>query len=358
MNKRIIGIDVARAFAVMGMIIVNFKMVLGHQGQSWMKPFSTIFDGKAAATFVVLAGVGIAFMTNSAIKNSDHIRLRKTQKDIFKRALFLFVIGLSYLFIWSADILHFYGVYMLVTLIFIKSSPRRILFSSLLLILIYPVLMFLLDYELGWDFVTYEYADFWTAKGFFRNLLYNGFHPVIPWSAFMLVGLWLGRQDLNNDLFVKKLCWISLLLFTVANLISIGLIRFLSQGNESVIFELSKILGTSPMPPLPIYMISGSSIAVFVISSCILMARRFENNRIIKALTKTGQLALTFYVAHVVIGMGVIEKAGPMELGMYSLEFSVIYALFFSTICIVFAVIWLRYKKMGPLEWIMRKLTS
>jgi uncharacterized protein len=32
MNKRIIGIDVARALAVIGMIIVNFKVVFGEKG--------------------------------------------------------------------------------------------------------------------------------------------------------------------------------------------------------------------------------------------------------------------------------------------------------------------------------------
>ena len=79
MKKRIIGIDVARAFAVIGMVLVNFKMVLGQQGESWIKHFSSLLEGKAAATFVVLAGVGIAFMTNTAISknNFDKIKIAK-----------------------------------------------------------------------------------------------------------------------------------------------------------------------------------------------------------------------------------------------------------------------------------------
>ena len=55
MKNRIIGIDVARALAVIGMIIVNFKVVLGENGLSWVKLSASAFDGKAAATFVVLA---------------------------------------------------------------------------------------------------------------------------------------------------------------------------------------------------------------------------------------------------------------------------------------------------------------
>ncbi|MFQ3305902.1 MAG: hypothetical protein ACI9K4_000967, partial [Polaribacter sp.] len=30
----------------------------------------------------------------------------------------------------------------------------------------------------------------------------------------------------------------------------------------------------------------------------------------------------------------------------------------FSLLCIVFAVVWRTYKKQGPLEWIMRKVTD
>lgn len=53
MKTRIIGIDVARALAIIGMIIVNFKIAFGENGLNWVKYFASVFDGKAAATFVV-----------------------------------------------------------------------------------------------------------------------------------------------------------------------------------------------------------------------------------------------------------------------------------------------------------------
>lgn len=112
------------------------------------------------------------------------------------------------------------------------------------------------------------------------------------------------------------------------------------------------------MPPMPIYMMNGVSIALVIISACILLGKRYENSIIIDTLNKTGQLALTFYIAHVIIGMGVVEEIDPSQLGNYSIEFSIAYALIFSLLCILFAVIWLRNKKSGPLEWIMRKITD
>ena len=60
------------------------------------------------------------------------------------------------------------------------------------------VLLATLDYEAGWDFETFTYFGFWTAAGQVRHLFFNGFHPVVPWLAFLLVGMWLGRQDLRD----------------------------------------------------------------------------------------------------------------------------------------------------------------
>lgn len=358
MKQRIIGIDVARAIAVIGMIIVNFKMAFGKEGSEFLTSLTGVFDGKAAATFVVLAGVGLAFMSNSAVHTKDLAKLKATKVRIFKRALFLFIAGLSYTAIWTADILHFYGVYMLITLFFVNQRKTIILASSASLILIYPLLMAGFEYDLGWNFETFDYSDFWTLKGFLRNTFYNGFHPVLPWVSFMLLGLWFGKQDLGNTKFVWKTLKVSLIIFISTQLISLLSIELLADGDLVSKAELEQVLGTSPMPPLPFYMISGSSIAIFVISACILLTNRFHESKLVDALYKTGQLALTFYIAHVIIGMGAVEVFGDKEMGDYPLSFSVIYALVFSLLCVLFAVLWRSKKESGPLEWLIRKIAG
>ena len=84
MKERIIGIDVARSLAIIGMIIINFKMVFGSEGAGWVKGFAGLFEGKAAATFVVLAGMGIALMTKSSIKDNDLNNFKSCEKVIFE----------------------------------------------------------------------------------------------------------------------------------------------------------------------------------------------------------------------------------------------------------------------------------
>jgi predicted acyltransferase len=99
LKKRIIGIDVARDLAVIGMIIVNFKVVFEENGLPWVQSFGSVFDGKATATFVVLVIAGLALMINSTIKNKDTAKLKIARNRILRKAFFLFVIGVSYIVI-------------------------------------------------------------------------------------------------------------------------------------------------------------------------------------------------------------------------------------------------------------------
>ena len=337
------------------MIIVNFKIVFGQEGNEWLQKIAHVFDGKAAATFVVLAGTGIGLISKSAVSQNDLSKIRKIHSKVFKRAFFLFIIGLSYTPLWPADILHFYGVYLVITALLIRATNTVILSSAFILIFVFPLLMLFLNYEAGWDFEALAYTDFWSLPGFFRNLFYNGFHPVIPWAAFMLTGLWFGKLDLHNNATIKKCLWVSASVFISVQLLSYGLSHALSSTPQER-QEWLQIIGTSPMPPLPLYMISGNNIAIAVISSSILLGRRYGNNLIMKSLVSTGQLALTFYVAHVIIGMGIIEAINPDRMGDYGILFSLVYALSFSLSCVVFAILWKRWRADGPLEWVMRKI--
>ena len=66
MNQRIIGFDLARAYAIFGMYIVNFNFSFG----SVMTPsgpagrFLNLFTGNSTAIFIICAGMGVALMTN------------------------------------------------------------------------------------------------------------------------------------------------------------------------------------------------------------------------------------------------------------------------------------------------------
>lgn len=357
-NKRIIGYDFARGLAIIGMVFVNFKVVMVAETDDFLYKLVDLLSGKAAALFVVLAGVGMTLMYRSAERKNDVLKIRKVKIDLLKRAAFLFVVGLSYYFIWPADILHYYGLYLLIGVLFLSASRIVLQAVSILLIIAYSILLLFFNYETGWNWTILEYTDFFTIKGFLRNLFINGFHPVIPWIAFLFTGIWLGRINFNDDKKRKRVTIISLIIYVFFKSISIFLVAILTKLSPDESVEIEYLLGTSPMPPMFFYMITASSLAVFIISVSIYFSNKLSHTLFVKQMVSTGQLALSNYFFHVIIGMLAIELIfGKLEYA-FSIEFTFIYAVIFSILLILFSHFWRKKFARGPLELLMRKITG
>ena len=67
-SQRIAGYDLARSLAILGMVIVNYGSFMGGWGvgPSWLVWLVQLVPGRAAATFVILAGVGMSLMAKQA----------------------------------------------------------------------------------------------------------------------------------------------------------------------------------------------------------------------------------------------------------------------------------------------------
>src|SRR5690349_17850231 len=86
---RIVGIDYARFLALAGMMATHLWNVSEAGGPPAL---SGALQGKAAALFAVLAGVGIALSTRSALAEG---RTAAARWSVFGRGLALVVIGLT-----------------------------------------------------------------------------------------------------------------------------------------------------------------------------------------------------------------------------------------------------------------------
>ncbi|MDM8530421.1 heparan-alpha-glucosaminide N-acetyltransferase domain-containing protein [Anaerolineales bacterium HSG25] len=352
--KRIEGYDFARALAILGMILVNFKIVLeaSEAGSAWLVWSVGLLEGRAAAMFVILAGVGLTLLSNRARQQQDLPRLAQHRRALLKRAMFLFLVGLLYTPIWPADILHFYGLYIVVGAFLLSSSDRGLWGWALLFTGGFVALLLLFDYETGWDWKTITYIDLWTPVGMTRHLFFNGFHPVFPWTAFLLLGMWLGRQDVRSGRVRGLILAVSIIVVLLTKLLSSGCFYLASSVLDAS--EVGYICGSQPMPPMPLYIFSGGGTAIAMIMLSVGLTERFPTSRWLKAFITTGQLALTLYVAHVVIGMGVLELFGLLT--PQTLWFSVLYGFGFYLTGMLFAVLWSTRFRRGPLEAIMRRL--
>ncbi|UCF80957.1 MAG: DUF418 domain-containing protein [Acidobacteriota bacterium] len=356
--SRIAGYDLARALAIMGMVVAHFRWVMDAYGvgPAWLAWLADRIDGRAAATFVVLAGVGISLMSRRAREAGDVQAMLQTRNRLLRRALFLFVVGYAYATVWQADILHCYGVYMAVGAFLLAASGRALWRIAAVLVAVYLPLMGLFNYESGWEWESMFYHGFWTPKGLLMNLFYNGFTPVIPWLAFLLVGMWLGRQDLFDPVVRKRILVRAASVALATEAVSSFLVHRLTAGaTEMEKIYIEVMVGTWSMPPLPLYMLAGGGTAVTVITLCVAFARSHPSSKLLSPMVATGQLALTLYIGHVFIGVSTLNALGL--LGKQSLPFALASAAVFCACAVLFAYAWRQRYEKGPLEWFMRKVT-
>ncbi|MCF6327914.1 MAG: DUF418 domain-containing protein [Devosiaceae bacterium] len=345
-STRLHGLDLARFLAFAGMVFVNFKVVMGAEtGAIWAQYFLGFLEGKAAATFVILAGIGLGI--GAARNTSSSFNL-----VILKRAGFLFVIGMLNALIFPADILHYYALYFVFGLLLIRQSVKVIASVALVFPFIFLLLTAIFDYEQGWNWITLDYAGFWSFEGFFRNLLFNGFHPLVPWMSFLLLGFILARLKLAE----KRTH--NMLMLTGA--IALGLAYVLSDFLSGLDPEMAEISGVAPMPPMPLYMLAGSGAGVLLIGIClaVLSGRVFagEVPAWLQIFITTGRQALSLYIFHIFIGMGILEAFGL--LGGQNSQIAVFAAGLFIIASIIYATVWARYFKGGPFELLMRRMTG
>ena len=99
MQQRTLGFDLARAYAILGMFIVNFNFCFGSFDNSTpLGQFVNLFTGNSTSIFVICAGMGVTLLTFQ--HKGDPLEKRKRIKSvILKRSWFLFALGLL-LYLW------------------------------------------------------------------------------------------------------------------------------------------------------------------------------------------------------------------------------------------------------------------
>lgn len=342
-TPRLDGLDLARFLAFAGMVIVNFTVVMVPYEDA-TNAFSALLQGKAAASFVVLAGIGLGLGAKSGnFGTSVSLTLR--------RAAFLLVLGLANMTIFDADILHYYAFYFLFGVVFLAMSNRWLWCSIIAVNLIFVAMILGLDYDTGWNWDTLTYEGFWTVSGFFRNLFYNGWHPVFPWVGFLVLGIYLSRAPLSDSRYQSRMVFVGLGVVASAELASRGLIRALNDP------ELVDLLTTGPVPPMPLYFLAGSGAALALTGLCLKLAPRLRQLGVLQALAPAGRQTLTLYIAHILLGMGVLEALGLIESDATQSQAYWASAAFVAASAI-YAWLWSKAFKRGPIEYLMRKLAG
>lgn len=355
---RIVGLDIARAFAIVGMVLVNFKLAMGAEtaGPQWLRSVSAVLNGRAAATFVVLAGIGATLGSRRARLSGDPAGQRAARITLAKRALFLFVIGWAFFPFWPADILHYYGVYLAIGSIVLFTSSKRLLVLAGVSVAISFGFIVAFDPLANWNVDDLSYNGILTPAGFLRNLFLDGFHPVFPWITFYLFGMWLGRTDLRDRRWRR-----TLIMWSAAVIVVTEAASWIALGPKGYSVDVAdyetwrRFFSLESMPPMPLYVAAGTATAVLVICGSIWLGNHLSEAAA-EPLVSTGQLALSIYLAHVLVGMAVLDLFGRLD--DQTLAWATGTGLIFCAAAVLGSWAWRRRFARGPLETVMRRVAG
>jgi uncharacterized membrane protein len=198
-RSRLVGLDVARGLALVGMIAVH---VAPSGGPGDPVPWAdAVAGGRASALFAVLAGCGLALATGGATPWTGG-PLARARRGIAARAAVVASVGLTVggLPTPAAVILAYYGLLFLVALPVLGWGPRRLAVAAIGCLGVAPVVSHLLRRasprapgpNVGWAELLTDPA------GLVRTLLLDGYYPVLTWSMYLLLGLAVGRLPLRS----------------------------------------------------------------------------------------------------------------------------------------------------------------
>lgn len=331
-RARLVGVDAARGVSLLGMISLHALFEADAAGHpTWSV---TVFSGRAAAAFALLAGVGIALVTGRRqVRRADR---RAVAAMIAVRALAIGVIGFLLCAadtVLDAVILPYLAVVFLLAIPLVFLRTRVVAVIGVLLAVAGPVLNHLLlprlpEPELGNPTFGRLVED---PAGMLTELTLTGFYPSPAWLAYICAGLVIGRLDLTKARVAAALFAAGAVLAVWANAVSAlllhragGMARIWAAQPRSGLTEAETtelltfggngstpsstwwwLAVDAPHTSTPPDMLGAAGCAVAVLGLLLLAGHvthrwlRPVCTVVLVPLAAAGSMTLTFYAAHV-----------------------------------------------------------
>jgi len=386
---RLVGVDLARAIAVIGMFAVHVGP-FGGTGNAVGDWFLDLAGGRASALFAMLAGFSLTLIAGRP-KPKEGVAFRQAKARILIRAAVLFVVGtaLAMTNFGGAEILSFYALYFVLALPLLRLPARKLAAVALVLALVTPQLNYGLRLLLSESAVktidTYDPLARISDVGVL-DITLTGLYPAITWMTFVVTGMAVGRLDLTSWDVRGKLAAVAAAMIAFGYGVSWLLLRvtggakyIMSQAPSKE--DLAALLadpaaatggfdtpvghdlwGTQAWGLLAAVPHSGSTfdligalgIAITVLlCATVAMEQVHWLRRLLTPVIAVGTMSLTLYVGHILAILALPgEAATPPESAGGPL------LLAFIAGAILFAGVWSRFFRRGPLEEILQRATK
>ena len=358
---RLVGPDVTRAIALIGVVLMNYHGYLnGAEAfaspdapwvnrlfDPWNGPLSTRF----AATFVLVAGVGVTLLTNRSRLSDDRAAVSADRWRLVRRGLLLYTVGLVIDWIWSGTILPYYGVMFVLSALLFTLASRWLVAIGIAAALGAAALQWwgavrLRDGQFpAWLFAPNTFVSR-SPRGLLLDAFVNGTHPLLPWLAFLCAGIVLGRS-------IPRLRYLPVALIGVAvTAVSYAIVHWVKPGEPDSPLRIA-VLSTHPYDRALLYTLCtlGSSVAAFCLISA--AVERASTSWPVRTLQLAGQTSLSLYLGHIVffnLVVGRFEWVRPT-----GLDTAVLLSLGYWVLAVACASLWQHRFGIGPAEWFYRK---
>jgi uncharacterized membrane protein YeiB len=322
---RIVGIDVARGFAVLGMFIAH----------TYPTEVETelIVDGRSSILFATLAGVSLGLLTGG--EHPERSSRGVARRGVAIRAAFLFLLGVGLTLLPShiAIILDYYGVMFALMIPALFLPPRLLGVLAVVLAVAAPLVA-------GWA-AAGEQSGWAEVAALY---LLTGSYPALVWLPFLLAGLVCTRSGLTRSITQR---WMVL-----------GGVAAMALGYGSA------FLGTTLGAPVTAEAHSGSTAEIvgsggfaIAVIGLLLWLDRFRAARLVlHPVAATGSMPLTIYTLQILLLAGCVTFAGTVawvpEYPGLPLMFGLIVA------SLIFSMLWRGLLGAGPLERMLRYLAG
>lgn len=334
-SSRLLAVDIARAAALLGMVVVNVGPLEGTGPAAWV---ILAAHGRASILFVLLAGLGVGLLLGSG-------RPRATA-SLLVRGVVLLVGGLALQLLDHEVnvILPMYAALFLVAILVVRVPDRVLLGVAIGGVVLGPTIWTLAQAGGEFALTAPTLAD--PPSTVLAAVLLTGPYPLVTWTAPFLLGMWLGKKNLTDPRLQRRMLVVGTGL-TIGPMVLAGALAALGVMADDRL-ELARFAIATAHSQMPLWLLTATGSALVVLAAALLLAPRLTGSRLAWAFATLGRASLTAYVAHLFV-IAFLVRPGPTTAAA-GLGISVAFAVG----VLIATSLWARRFPRGPLEELLR----
>ncbi|TDQ40388.1 DUF418 domain-containing protein [Aureibacillus halotolerans] len=383
-GDRIVELDIIRGVALLGILLANMPLFsypypyfellhVSLWNDSWNR-FIMLFLNVAVVNkfitiFSFLFGLGfIIFM--------ERLKLRGERPVVryVRRLLFLMLLGVLHsTYIWYGDILLIYSVFGFILLLFRNRSPKVLLNCGVALLLVSALLLalqtFAFDNRLAIElapaeqleqaadqsitvYQTGSFAEMINQRSTDSDIIsVSMFYTAILSLGMFFIGAYAGKRGYFRELDKHRQTVKSAWIWSAAIGLPFLAIQFaLKYTIDSTHTGLN-------LAQVPALLIASPAIAIFYITSLLLLLRTALGQRVLAPFAAVGRMALTNYLLQSIICITIFYSFGFGLFAQVSPWYGLLLAIAIYGLQLVLSNLWLKRYPFGPLEWLWRTAT-